>query len=566
MPNHGPALATSFLVRRRFTLRSISIGIALFAFVGGNLPRANAAASANPLPGINDKWQHFKSPNFELYSRNADKASRQLLYNLELLRGVFLQHMKLKERRRMEVTVFYFRSEKEFQAYAAPVFSDQSSLAGFYLGHPDRAIISMAPAEDSDSAQRVIFHEYVHHLFRVAEYNPPMWYNEGTAEVLAGIQFDGKRVQIGLPVENRAAYLSLEQLLPLEQLFAADPTSKIYTEEKHTGVFYAQSWALLHFWHFGKSGFTKEAVDRFLKIAGDRELAAKIDLQKHFKDSFGCDYAEMLRRLKVYVRTGSYQYGIQPLPILSPASSYVSRTVPVDEIGVRLAELALRVNRTPAGKLVLLNATKDRPNDPRSFESLGTDAYMEGDVRTATERWEQALTAGSNNPAVIRELALVEGRQWFGDFDDSYRLPADATERMRARLLRSIELEPAQAAAYEMLAWVEAFAVRPQPANINSVIAQLKEMSDKKQTLIALAMIMLRVGKPEDAAAMLDHLNTLSLAQKDAYAVALLQKRLTADHPEVAATSKDSRREVAVEIAPSGPELKAQSVALPDDL
>jgi hypothetical protein len=557
------AFVVQLCIRRSRAASQLVLATAFFAMF---VSAAHAAAPANPLPGINDKWHHFKSPNFELYSRNADGPSRDLLYNLELLRAVFLQHMKLKERRQMDVTVFYFRSKREFQAYAAPVFSDQSSLAGFYLPRPDRAIISMAPADDSDSAQRTIFHEYVHHLFRVAEYNPPMWYNEGTAEVLAGIQFDGKRVQIGLPLENSAAYLSLEKLLPLDQLFAADPTSKIYTEEKHTGVFYAQSWALLHFWHFGKSGFSKDAIDRFLKVAGDRDLAAGTDLRKHFQDCFGCDYPEMLRRLKDYVRSGSYRYGVQPMPEFAPASSYVARAVPIDEISVRLAELAVRVNRTPAGKLVLLNAMQDRPNDPRSFETLGAEAFLEGDVRTATERWEQALTAGSNNPAVIRELALIEGQQWFSEFNESFRLPLDATTRMRTRLLRSIELEPAQAAAYEMLAWVEAFAQQPQAENINRVIAHLPDMLDKKRTLIALATIMLRVEKPEAAATMLDHVNTQRLVGADAHAISILRERLASDYPAIAASAAKSQREVAVETPLSGPGLKTPSVAVPDDL
>ena len=137
---------------------------------------------------------------------------------------------------------------------------------------------------------------------------------------------------------------------------------------------------------------------------------------------------------------------------------------------------------------------------------------------------------------------------------------------MRKRLLRSIEMEPLQAAAYEMLCWVEAFAEQPQPSNINRVIAQLTEIPDKKRTLIGLASLMLRIGKPQEAVTMLDHLNSLRLAPNDAQAVSVLQERLAADHPEVAATSAGSRREVAVEIAPGGSELKSQSVALPDDL
>lgn len=526
-----------------------------------------AAPSPSGLPAVDDKWRYLASPHFELYSRNGENPSRELLYNLELLRAVFLERMKLEERLHVQITVYYFRSKREFLAYAPEGLRSQSSLAGFHLFNRDRAVISMAPADDADAAQQTIFHEYVHHLFRVAERDPPLWFNEGTADVLAGIRVEGKHVQIGTPLVGRALYLREESLLPLDQLFAADQTSRIYAEEKHTGVFYAESWAFLHFLHFGDSGISKEAVDRFLRVASDRDAAATTDLRKLFQTCFGCDYPEMMRRLKTYIRTGSYRSGQYPMPKLDAASTYLTRPVPLDEITVRLAELAVRVEHSAAGKLVLLRAMSERPNDPRSFEVLGTEAYFEHDERTAAERWELAIAAGSKNPAVIRELALMEGHQWFGQFDESFRLPPEVAGRMRDRLLRSIETEPAQGAAYEMLAWVEAFAEIPNAKNINLVIAHLPTMADKKRTLIGLSTVMLRFGKVDAATIMLDHLNTLRLNNSDAHAAAVLRAHLEADYPHAASIPSDSSgKEKTVEPPPSTPGFKTPSVALPDDL
>lgn len=532
--------------------------------VSHSVLRIWGAPSGTALPVIDEKWRHFASPHFELYSRNADAPSRELLHNLELLRAVFLDRMKLEERLHVPVTVFYFHSKSEFQAYAPEALRANFGLAGFHLFRPDRAVISMAPAEDSEMAQQTIFHEYVHHLFQIAESRPPLWFNEGMAEVLAGIRVDGKRVRIGTPVENRALYLREESLLPLDQLFAADQSARIYADEKHTGVFYAQSWALLHFWYFGDSGFSKEGISRFLAVAGDRDVAGRTDLRKLFQACFGCDYPEMLHRLKKYIRTGSYRSGSHPTPDLEAAASYAVRPVAVDEITLRLAELAVRVEHSAAGKLILMNATSRWPNDPRPFETLGTEAYFEHDERTAAERWEQALAAGSKNPAVVRELALMEGHQWFRQFEESLRLPPEAVARMRSRLLRSIEIEPAQGAAYEMLSWVEAFAETPAAKNVNLVIGHLSAMPDKRRTLIGLSMLMLRVGKPRDAAMMLDHLDSLSLDPLDARAATVLRARLDADYPDVAT----ARIEGAQTVAPpsASPGLKTPSVSLPDDL
>ena len=353
--------------------------------------------------------------------------------------------------------------------------------------------------------------------------------------------------------------------MPLEQLFSADHSTGLYKDETHTGVFYAESWALLHYWHYGDSGIPTENVDRFLKVAGDAEAVAKVDLRKHFRACFGCDYPEMQRKLETYVRHGSYHSGGYPMPKIDDDSTYAMQPVPVDEIAVRLAELAVRVEHSAIGKLMLMDAITQRPNDPRSLETLGTLAMLEQDERTAAERWEQALAAGSKNPAVVRELALLEGRQWFERFEVSIRLPPDVAARMRGRLLRSIELEPAQGAAYEMLAWVEAFTEVPVAKNLNLVIAHLPTMRDKRHTLVALSALMLRVGKAPDAALMLNHLDTLRLEPEDARAAAVLRSRLEADFPDAAAAGKPPAGQT-IAPPPAAPGLKTPSVGLPDDL
>lgn len=519
------------------------------------------------LPAIDAKWQHYTSPHFELYSHNRDRDSRNLLHSLEILRAVFLERLQLEERLRLDVTVYYFHTRESFLAYARGTPRENDSLAGFHLSLPDRAVISMAPPRDRADAQQTVFHEYVHHLFRITERDPPLWFNEGTADVLAGMRVERDHVLIGAPLDNRALYLRERALLPFEQLFAADHGSKLYTDEKHTGVFYAQSWALMHFWHFAETGAPKAAVHRFLSVAGDREKAGRADLRALFQNCFGCDYAEMQRRLERYIRKGTYRMGKHPLPKLPPASTYQVRPVPVEEITLRLAELAVRVNRSAVGRLALLDALTKRPNDPRPLETLGTEAHLQGDARAAAERWEQALAAGSRNPALVRELARMEGQQWFSHFDPDFRLPAEVTARMRQRLLHSIEVEPAQSFAYEMLSWVEALAETPDARNVSLFLAQLPKMPEKKRTLIGLCLLMLRAEKPTDAASILQHLATLQLTESESHATDLLRLKLRQDYPDVPLTEPGGAP-AAVPLAPppAEPGLKAPSVALPDDL
>ena len=135
---------------------------------------------------------------------------------------------------------------------------------------------------------------------------------------------------------------------------------------------------------------------------------------------------------------------------------------------------------------------------------MGTDYYYQGDLERARERWRQALTAGSKNPAVYYELMQIEWRRWFERFDYYFRMPDETAEELRALALESLAVAPRQAFAYELLAWVEASAVNPVLANVNTVQENVASVASPLRTLLALAMLRLRVDDLPTASKLLD--------------------------------------------------------------
>ncbi|HET7535531.1 MAG TPA: hypothetical protein VFJ90_03700, partial [Candidatus Didemnitutus sp.] len=222
-----------------------------------------SAKDRGPFPGAEEKWQRYESPHFELYSRNGDFSSRDLLRNLELLRAVFLDTFRLEERRPCPVTIYFFSDDSEMSPYKPEAVSKNRQLAGYYLARPDRAVIMTSEEYGTAGSRQIIFHEYIHHLYQVAEQEPPVWYNEGTAELFSTIEVSDKKLVFGRPAPGHIMELQQERLLPLETLFAVDHSSPIYNTGKHTGVFYGESWALLHYWSFGQTDLKPEKVDAF---------------------------------------------------------------------------------------------------------------------------------------------------------------------------------------------------------------------------------------------------------------------------------------------------------------
>ncbi len=257
-----------------------------------------------------------------------EPGSRALLRNLELLRAEFVDRYRIPERKRLEITVYAFGTDREFRAYRPESMGKHSRIDGFYHEDPDRAVILLAPSEGRDEARRLIFHEYVHHLFAAAEQDPPTWYNEGMAELLAGIRVENDHLEIGHPVPGRLFALQREKLLSLETLFAVGRNSPIYRSNDHTGLFYAESWALLHYWYFGNSKLSRDAIDRFVQVASSSDHIDGVRLHAWFRECFGMEYTHMLRGLDhtsipaATVSAGSRsRQSRQPIPI--PGKRYL---------------------------------------------------------------------------------------------------------------------------------------------------------------------------------------------------------------------------------------------------
>jgi len=59
-------------------------------------------------------------------------------------------------------------------------------------------------------------------------------------------------MEIGALIPGRFQVLQQNQWLPLETLLAVDQNSPYYNERDRAGVFYAESWALIHMLNLSK--------------------------------------------------------------------------------------------------------------------------------------------------------------------------------------------------------------------------------------------------------------------------------------------------------------------------
>src|SRR5262249_37250611 len=139
----------------------------------------------------------------------------------------------------------------------------------------------------------VIFHEYTHLLVENTFGNAPVWFNEGLAEYYSTFSItEDQRIVLGSPISNHVYLLRDNKMLPLRTLFEVDHKSPYYNETKKQGIFYAQSWALMHYLIIGKEGKV-EQLGKFVDL-----LNAKVPMEEAFQTAFETPFAVMEKDLR----------------------------------------------------------------------------------------------------------------------------------------------------------------------------------------------------------------------------------------------------------------------------
>lgn len=480
-------------VLERVARRGLRLSLLIFS-----LPVVGLTASNEPFAGVDDKWHHYQSPHFELFSRVSDDDSRIVLRELEVMRALFLKTLDLEARSPAPVTIYHFGNARDFRTYLPEAHRKNDTYRAYYLPDPDRGVMLLAPLDDTRSGNFLALSSYVHHLFRMAGENAPVWFESGFAHLFETLEVQSERVFFGRSQPGRVQLLQRQKLMPLANLMGVDHADPLFGDESATQLFFAQSWAVMHYWMLGQHQIPRERIDRFLKEIRLRPGISAEERRRLFEQCFGMSLEKMNVAIDSYVMSGRYSFAKIPIPELPDRSSYIRRDVPRDEIRLRLGELAYRATESPAGRLALLEAIGKDQNDVRSLEALGAMARRRRDREEFHDRWERAIVAGTTNPAVVCQFAEQETERWFRQVDYYFRLPAERADYLRELLMRSIKCAPQQTEAYELLAWVESSAPEPSIANVNLVQQKFPTLRKRARTLLALALIRLRLGDREN--------------------------------------------------------------------
>ena len=399
--------------------------------------------------GADAKWTQVRSANFVFVGDASEGQIRRIAEKLEQFREVMLRALPgATAASPVPTVVMVFATDRSLRP-AAPLFNGNPiELAGYFQQGEDLNYIAI-DAEYIEPALLAIFHEYSHFLVTNSIGPLPAWASEGLAEVYELVQErdGGKKAMVGLAPQQHVELLKASTLIPIRDLLAVNQESSVYNEGTRRGVFYAQSWALVHYLSFGNPERSKQFRQFLASVRSGSPAPAAFD------EAFG-DAAVLDRELFMYVRNYLFPAILFDFGEKVGAGT-VQKGQPLDdmEAAIYLADLQGRVGRLEESRTRLAAIVKQNPNAARAHAALGLQEFRANQIDKALPLLERASSIGTNDGWVQNAYGRALIAQFGGGVSSDN---AQATvQRARTVLTRAVELDPNSAFAAAMLGYVE---------------------------------------------------------------------------------------------------------------
>ncbi len=229
----------------------------------------------------------------------------------------------------------------------------------------------------------LLLHEYVHLLTAAHVPDAPAWLDEGLSEFWGALVVDGEQVVIGRPPARYLNLLRTRPWLPLDAM-RQHQRGKLDADQARTSMFYAQSWAMVHYLLLGRNSASP------LPFApSEQQWTPQLDVA-----------------LRAYMTDGPLREVTLPSPRPEVAEQ---KARPISEARA-LAERANMLvfgERPDAAPPLARRALSLNPREPLALEVMGTYYFLRNQPDQAREWLPQALDADPERYSSALYLALL---------------------------------------------------------------------------------------------------------------------------------------------------------------
>ena len=346
------------------------------------------SSAATPHDGAkHGTWVEVRSPNFIVISNAGEKEARKVAVQFEQVRSLFRSVIPIASNAPSPViTIFAVKDEGSMRELLPEYWAKgHAHPGGIFFSRLGRFYAAVQLDAPGDNPYEALYHEYYHSL--TLPYFPllPLWLAEGLAEFFGNTHITDKEAFTGQASADLIEELKENRLIPLDVLFRVDHTSPYYNEQNKTSVFYAESWALTHYFMLADKGGHRQLLNNYLATIGQgttqQEAAAK---------AFG-DLRSLQRSLQQYV--GNYQFYDLTIaaPPKIPDTDLQARALSDGDVDAYWGGFAATRGHTQDAKPLLEEAVRLDPKLSLAYQNLALAELFDGQKDEALASVSQAI-------------------------------------------------------------------------------------------------------------------------------------------------------------------------------
>lgn len=385
-----------------------------------------------------ENWLQVQSPHFIVVTNSNEKQARHLADQFERMRSVFhTAFPKLPIDPNAPIVVIAVKDEKDFRALEPEAYLAKGSLklAGLFLRAPERNYVLLRLGAEGEHPYSVVYHEYTHLLTSKAEWMP-LWLSEGLAEFYQNTDITDKSASLGQASAENIQWLRQNRLLPLPTLFTVDHSSPYYHEENKGSIFYAESWALVHYLQVNDFQHKTQHISEYGTL-----LAQNVDPVTAAGQAFG-DLKRLQMDLDNYIHGGNFSYFKMMTSIEVDDSAFKLQPLTSPQADAIRADFLAYDQRFSDAQSLLDHVLQADPKNVLAHETKGFLESRQGHIAEAKNWYKQAVELDSQSYLAHYYFAVM-AMSGGGSGEQ---------EQVESSLRTAIKLNPSFAPAFDRLA------------------------------------------------------------------------------------------------------------------
>lgn len=460
---------------------------------------------ARPAPAIEpprqkEVWRVVTVADVTVISNAREAVLGEVAGEIIAMRAAMGRATHLKVSSPLPTKVYIFKSTSSFAPYRdAIVGRGATTTAGLFMSHPDGNYLLVDESE-GEAGTATLYHELTHYLVNNTAPGIPLWLNEGLAELYSTFKQSGDHVDLGRPIPDHVHLLRSEALMPLGKLFSVTRSSPEYSEWRRQGMFYAQSWATVHYLLIGSNTPT-EQISRLLAL-----LTKGVPADVAFEQAMGITAATFEEKLQAYLRRPAFPFVTVAVGDLDLPPVPAARQLPYDEVLFQLGDLLAHANPATVadGEAFLTEAIRLNPALAPAYAVRASLEMQLHAIKDAIADFEKAIALGATDA----QPYLLYGEQLLTQLvDAAQRGESVAPERVaRARELfkKAVALNPDLGPAYAGLGLTYRFGEGDRAEGIKALEHCLELEPSRFDAAYGLVVLYAQSGRRDDAAAAVD--------------------------------------------------------------